>query len=64
MASRGAYGKGYQRGYDAGKQQGFDTGKQQGFSAGKSDTLFISILSSVVTGFFGIILGNIAKKKK
>lgn len=56
MASRRAYGKGYQRGYDA--------GKQQGFNAGKSDTLFISILSSVVTGFFGIILGNIAKKKK
>jgi hypothetical protein len=51
MASRGAYGKGYSRGYDAGKSQ-----------TPKGDSVFSTIVCSVITAVFGFWLGGFSKK--
>ena len=52
MASRGAYGKGYQRGFDAGKFKGRQTA---------GNAIVVGLISSVVTAFVGFIVG---KRKK
>jgi hypothetical protein len=54
MASRGAYGFGYQRGFEAGKTKGFEAGK----SDCKGNTIAAAILSSIVTGFISFLFSK------
>ena len=57
MTSRGAYGKGFQRGFEAGKTKGYDLGRSSKASA----VLFSIVGSVIVTAVSSIFLG---KKKK
>lgn len=57
MASRGAYGKGYQRGFDAGKTSGFKVGFDSG-KKGTTSAIAAGIIGSLMTAFVGFLFGK------